>query len=50
MTTAAAAPQFERYSQAMSMAESAVAEADSGQNQQSRMLAAQREINVFLSQ
>lgn len=50
MTTAVAAPQFERYDQAMMMAENAVAEAGSVQNQQSRMLAAQREINVFLNQ
>jgi len=50
MTTAVAAPQFERYDQAMSMAENAVAEAGGSQNQQSRMLAAQREINVFLNQ
>ena len=50
MNTAAASPQFERYNQAMIMAESAAAEAASGQNQQSRMLTAQREINVFLNQ
>lgn len=50
MTTAVSAPQFEGCEQAMIMAESAVAEAGSGQNQQSRMLAAQREINIFLNQ
>lgn len=50
MSSATAAPQFERYEQAMSMAESAVAEADGSQNQQSLMLAAQRKINVFLNQ
>ena len=49
MTTAVSAPQFERYNQAMIMAESAVAESG-GQNQQSRMLTAQREINIFLNQ
>ena len=50
MTTAVAAPQFERSDQAMIMAESAVAEAVGTQTQQSRLLAAQREINVFLNQ
>ncbi len=50
MTTAVSAPQFERYNQAMIMAESAVAESGSSQNQQSRMLTAQREINIFLNQ
>lgn len=49
MTTAVSAPQFERYNQAMIMAESAVAESG-GQNQQSRILTAQREINIFLNQ
>ncbi len=50
MTTAVAAPQFERYDQAMIMAESAAADAAGTQTQQSRLLAAQREINVFLNQ
>lgn len=50
MTTAVATPQFERYNQAMIMAESAVAEAGGGQNKLSSMLAAQREINIFLNQ
>ena len=47
MSTAVTAPRFERSAQAMMMAESAVAE-DGGR--QSRMLIAQREINVFLNQ
>ena len=47
MSTAVTAPRFERSAQAMLMAESAVAEAG---DQQSRMLIAQREINVFLNQ
>ena len=50
MTTAVATPRFERYEQAMIMAESAAAEDGNGQNQQSRMLTAQREINIFLNQ
>ena len=50
MSTAVTAPQFERSSQAVLMAESAVVEADGGQNQQSRMLIAQWEIDVFLNQ
>ena len=49
MSTAVTAPRFERSAQAMMMAENAVAEAGS-QDQQSRMLIAQREINVFLNQ
>lgn len=47
MSTAVTAPRFERSAQAMLMAESAVAEAG---DQQSRMLIAQRAINVFLNQ
>ena len=47
MSAAVTAPRFERSAQAMLMAESAVAEAG---DQQSRMLIAQREINVFLNQ
>ena len=47
MSTAVTAPRFERSAQAMLMAESAVAEAG---DQQSWMLIAQREINVFLNQ
>lgn len=50
MTTAVSGPQFEGCEQAMIMAENAVAESASGQNQQSRMLMAQREINIFLNQ
>lgn len=49
MSTAVTAPRFERSTQAMMLAENAVAEAGS-QDQQSRMLIAQREINVFLNQ
>ncbi|WP_325199569.1 extracellular solute-binding protein [Oscillibacter sp.] len=49
MSTAATAPRFESGGQAMIMAESAVSESG-GQNQQSRMLIAQREINIFLNQ
>ena len=47
MSTAVTAPRFARSAQAMMMAESAAAEAG---DQQSRMLIAQREINVFLNQ
>ena len=50
MSTAATAPRFESGGQAMMMVESAVAESGSGQNSQSQMLIAQREINVFLNQ
>ena len=50
MTAAAVSPQFEGRDQAMAMAESAVAEAAGEMNLQSRLLAAQRKINVFLNQ
>lgn len=49
MSSAVVVPRFGAYSQAMIMAESAVQETADGQAGQSRMLTAQREINVFLS-
>ena len=50
MSSAVVVPRFDAYSQAMIMAESAVQEsADGGTAGQSRMLTAQREINIFLN-
>ncbi len=51
MNTAVVAPRFDTYSQAMIMAESAVAnELSSEILQKSRLLNAQREINIYLNQ
>ena len=51
MNTAVIAPRFDTYSQAMIMAESAAAnELNSEILQKSRLLNAQREINIYLSQ
>ena len=49
MSSAVVVPRFGAYNQAMIMAESAVQETADGQNGQSRMLSAQREINIFLN-
>lgn len=50
MSTAAAAPRFERYDQALAMAESAVAdELSRDQIDGSGIMTAQREINLFLN-
>ena len=51
MDTAVVAPRFDGYSQAMMMAEQAVTETMlSEQSEQSKMITAQREINIYLSQ
>jgi hypothetical protein len=49
MSNAVVVPKFDRYSQAIIMAESAIQEAASNQLGQSGMLIAQSEINIFLN-
>ena len=50
MQTGVTTPKFDRYDQALTMAQSAVAEVLSGDEAlQTRLLSAQREINIFLS-
>lgn len=50
MQTGVTAPKFDRYDQALTMAQSAVTEILSGSEAlQTRLLTAQREINIFLS-
>lgn len=51
MDTAVVTPRFDGFSQAMMMAEQAVSDAMlSEQSQQSQMVTAQREINIYLNQ